>query len=453
MRLCNGRAVSFFIVLIVFSLSVIFQIGSAQATDKTIKIGVIGPMKFMYGDHPWKGAQMAAGEINAAGGVEIKGVPHKIELFRADDNCLTSVPDAISAMERLVTVNKVDAVIGGYRSETVLAQQEIAADNKTLFIGIGGGTHPELAQRVAKDYDRYKYYFRGWVDATDCALVAFAQTSAILSAVKSELGIEKPKVALLMDKAKWADPIVGLAKALFPKMGCEVVGTWRHGFAASNVTAELNAIKRAGAQVIFHVAAGPAGNVIARQWGELEIPAALVGINSEGFKRSQWKATSGFCDYMTNAVSVGRAKITEKTIPFFDAYHKRYGEDPDLNVCLGYDNLYVIKEAMERAGTLESDAVVAEMEKTNSLGTTGIIAYNPRDHKRPHDTIWGSKYTPILVAEWRDGKQTVVWPDGLEVNPAVRAFGAPSGWEGTKFEGTAEYKLPPWMIKYWESKK
>ncbi|HAZ31975.1 MAG TPA: hypothetical protein DCY61_04705, partial [Dehalococcoidia bacterium] len=70
----------------------------------TIKIGVIGPMKFIQGEHHWAGAEMAAEEINAAGGVDVGGVMHRIELIKADSNEILSIIDAVSAMERIITV-------------------------------------------------------------------------------------------------------------------------------------------------------------------------------------------------------------------------------------------------------------------------------------------------------------------------------------------------------------
>lgn len=453
MRGCTCGTVGFIVTLIFFSLCVISPISSAQPADKTIKIGVIGPMKFDFGGWPWRGAQMAADEINATGGVKVKGVPHKIELVQTDDNCLASVADATTAMEKLITVKKVNFVIGGYRSEAVLAQQEIAADYKTIFIGIGGGLHPALAARVAKNYDRYKYYFRGWSNSDLMSVSILAQTESVLRAIRSELGIKKPKIALLIDKALWAEPMVKEAQDVFPKMGADIVGVWRVAFTANNVTAELSAIKTSGAHMIFYGHAGPAGNVVALQWGELKIPAALVGINTEGMKEGHWKITKGLCEYSTNAPMVARVKITEKTIPFFDAYRKRYGEDPTVFSCLGHDNLFVLKEAIERAGTIESDVVVAELEKTDYISTLGRIAYNPRGHKDPHDLIWGPKHVPTVASQWRNGKLMVYWPDGHEISPALQALGAPSGWKGIKYEGTINYELPPWMVTYWKSNK
>ena len=84
------------------------------ATGTTIKIGVIGPMNFMQGKGHWNGALMAADEINAKGGVQVGKEKMKIELVKADSNEFLNVTDATNAMERLLTKDKVDFIVGGF---------------------------------------------------------------------------------------------------------------------------------------------------------------------------------------------------------------------------------------------------------------------------------------------------------------------------------------------------
>jgi branched-chain amino acid transport system substrate-binding protein len=57
-------------------------------------------------------------------------------------------------MERAITRDKADFVIGGFRSEAVLAMQEVAMDNKKLFLGVGAAD-AKLGANVEKDYERY----------------------------------------------------------------------------------------------------------------------------------------------------------------------------------------------------------------------------------------------------------------------------------------------------------
>src|SRR5881275_427904 len=125
----------------------------------TIKIAILGPMAFVQGEHHWNGAEMARDEINKAGGINVGGKRLQIELVRGDTNEIQSVPDATNAMERVITRDKADYVIGGFRSEAVLAMQEVAMDNKKLFLGVGAAD-AKLGANVEKNYNRYKYWFR-----------------------------------------------------------------------------------------------------------------------------------------------------------------------------------------------------------------------------------------------------------------------------------------------------
>jgi branched-chain amino acid transport system substrate-binding protein len=420
-----------------------FTIGFAEQ-DK-IKVGIIGPMKFVQGKQAFDGATLAVEEINAVGGVKIGGKRHKIELVKADSNEWGSITDAAGAMERLVSGEKVKLAIGGYRSEAVLAMQEIAMDNKTIYFSVGAGA-PQIAERVAKDYDRFKYWFReGQPNTAVGGKSVFAGLGVVGNKMREQFGIKTPKVALLFERVMWADVTVKIAKKLLPKMGLQVAGTWRPSHAANNLRAELNAIKGSGAHIIFAGTSGPVGIALGRQWGELKIPAALVGYNGEGMKGKYWNATDGLCNYEVVADYVVPADVTERAAPFYNKFVKRFNDCP-TNSALSYNAVLIWKEAVERAGTLESDAVVAEIEKTDFQGANGPIRYTSRSNKWPHDIKWGPDDLTLFCSQWRDGKKVTIWPDG-------RPFLGDERWKKTRFKGTVDYELPPWVLKYWKNKK
>ena len=129
---------SFFACLLLVAL--VLPACGPPAAGNTIKIGVIGPMQFVQGEHHWWGAEMARDEINKAGGVTLDGEKYLIELIQADSNEILSTTDAAAAMERLITVDGADFVIGGFRTEAVFPMQEVAMDNKTIFLDCGAAT-------------------------------------------------------------------------------------------------------------------------------------------------------------------------------------------------------------------------------------------------------------------------------------------------------------------------
>jgi branched-chain amino acid transport system substrate-binding protein len=416
---------------------------TAFASPK-IKIGVIGPMKFVAGQNHWWGALLAAEEINAAGGVMVGREKHEIELLKTDSNEMQNLTDAVSSMERIIKVDKVHFITGGFRTEAVLAMQDVAADHKRIFLG--GSGSPGVTERLAKNYDRYKYFFR----ALSPVAVYFTQVNLFLlemagDKMKAELGITKPRVALVLDKIVVADPIVTFAQDMLPKMGMEIAGVWRTSPMANDLTSELTAIKAADAHLILTFLSGPSGAIFNKQWGELRIPAAPVGYNAEANALAHLQATGGMCDYVSIWGTFGGVKITDKTVPFFNKFIARAGEYPLSNAAT-YDAVYLLKEAIQRSKTLEVEAVIRELEKIEYRGASGIMAFYPRDHKWPHDLKTGPGYTTMLGLQWRDGKLVTVWPDG-------RAALGDKEWVGIKYEGTVDYNLPPWMITYWKKKK
>jgi branched-chain amino acid transport system substrate-binding protein len=257
----------------VLAMAFLFVVSSwAVAFGQEIKIGVIGPMQFVQGHGHWNGATMAAEEINAKGGIQVANKKMKIQLIQADSNEFINVTDATNAMERLITKDKVDFVVGGFRTEAVLVMQDIAMENKKIFIGVGAA-HNELCNRVAKDYNTYKYWFRGSpFNSSFLGRTSFIHLATVGAILKQSLNIPKIKVAIVAEKAVWTEPMIKAAEGTLPKMGMEIVGIWRPSDKATDVTAELTAIQSSEAHIIFTIFSASVGITFARQAGELKIP-------------------------------------------------------------------------------------------------------------------------------------------------------------------------------------
>jgi branched-chain amino acid transport system substrate-binding protein len=435
----NGFKRSIFLSAIIFFFAV-FSFTTAFAQE--IKIGVIGPMKFVQGISHWNGAVMAADEINAKGGVKVGNKMMKIKLIQADSNEFLNVTDATNAMERLITKEKVDFVVGGFRTEAVLAMQDIAMERKVIFIGCGA-SHEELCNRVAKYYDQYKYFFRMTpYSSGNLVKAAFIHVATAAAAVKAQLGIDKIKVAFVAEKAQWADPMVPAVQAVLPKMGMELVGVWRPSPVATDTSAELSAIQRSGAHIIFTVFSSSVGIPFARQAGELKIPAIQVGINVEASKDDFWKATRGMGNYVITSATYARGvEANELTKPFVEGYVKRFGEMPTYTAGTYESIKNAIAETVEMAGTLNSDRVVEILENRVYKTPPSTIKYMKDNLGRPlHDITFGPGYATGLAVQWQDGKLVGVWPNHWKPAPGV----------DVTYKGMHDIQIPPWMISYYK---
>ena len=374
------------------------------AQAQTIKIAILGPMAFVQGENHWAGAEMARDEINKAGGIKVGGKTMRVELVRADANEIASVPDATNAIERVITHDKVDFLIGGFRSEAVLAMQEVAMDYKKLFLGVGAA-HSKLGLNVEQNYERYKYWFRvAPTKDVDLARTLFAVMGSIGQQIRSDLKTDTPKVAILAEKAVWTEALVAAAQKNLPAMKMEVVGTWQPSATATDVTAELSAIDRAGAHIVFTILSGPVGISVGRQMGERNMKTVAWGINVEGQKEEFWSAAAGKAQFVSTLDTYSEVEMTPKTIPFVRAFKDRFKKAPTYTAAT-YDAIMLLKTVIEQEGTTNADKLVAAIEKIEHVGTGSTASWDKR-----HDLNWAVGKTAGIAVQWQDGKKVPFWP-------------------------------------------
>jgi branched-chain amino acid transport system substrate-binding protein len=322
----------------------------------------------------------------------------------------------------------------------VLAMQDIAMEYKKIFIGCGAA-HPELCMRVAKDYDTYKYFFRGTpFNSKFLVRTAFIQMATVAGIMKAQLGIPKIRIAVVAEKAMYADPLIPAAQGFIPKLGHEISGIWRPSPVATDVTAELSAIQRANTHLIFTFFSASVGIPFARQAGELKIPAAQVGINVEATKDGFWQATQGQGNYVMTLNTFNRnVEVNETTKPFVDNYFKRFGETPTFTAATYSAIIYNIVPVIEMTGTLDADRLIKVMETREYKEPAGTVGYLKDDQGRPlHDLKWGPGYQTSLGVQWQDGKQVAVWPNKWKASKE-----APE----VTYKGIVPYKIAPWVIQ------
>ena len=421
------------LMTLLMAFLLVMAIGSPVLGADTIKIGVIGPMNFLQGKGHWNGALMAQDEINAAGGVQVGDKKMKIELVKADSNEFLSMTDATNAMELLLTREKVNYVVGGFRTEAVLAMQDIAMDYKTIFLGCGAATK-EICDRVGQDYDRYKYWFRITpFNNLFLAKTSFIHLATVGGIMRKAVGIEKPRVAIVGEKQAWVEAMVAASETNIPKLGLEVAGVWRPSQTATDVTAELSAIQRADAHIIFTIFSATVGVTFAKQIGELKIPVAQVGINVEAQKDGFMEATGGMGNYVMTMNTYARGvEYNELTKPFVEGYIKRFGEVPTYTADT-HAAILMLAESIKRAGSLDGDKIVPVLEKWDEKGTTGQFKFDQN-----HDPVWGPGYLTSLGVQWQEGKLVGVWPNKWKAAPEAPEI---------TYKGIVPYKLPPWFIE------
>jgi branched-chain amino acid transport system substrate-binding protein len=368
-----------------------------------IKIGVIAEAQAVAGSSIGPAAQLAADEINAKGGIDGR----KIEIVVYDDH--SSAAEAVRAFQRAVSEDKVNAVIASYTSEVVLALEPWSARLKTLMITPGAASDV-ITQNIAKDYDHNKYTFHGYLTSSALAgLVCDAAKDLLVDPQKMKTAV------IVSEDAAWTTPLDAGYESCLPKVGLKVLDHVRFSPDTTDFTPIFSKVEALKPDVmitgISHVGTQPTV-----QWKNQQVPIPMFGISSQATNSDFWKDTNGATDgVLFNAVSGPGVPVTPKTLPFVAAYKKRFGNEPAYSGYTAYDEVYMIAEAVHRAGSTDSDKLVDAMEKTDYIGTIGRVAFLPKGDPHVHGLKTGAGFITGLMLQWQDGKQINLWPKQLAV--------------------------------------
>jgi branched-chain amino acid transport system substrate-binding protein len=374
-------------------------LGAAAQTTEPIRIGVIGEESSVAGASLTKAATMAADDINARGGLNGR----KVEVITYDDH--SSAADAVRAFQRAVSQDKVVAVIGSYISEIVLAIEPWSARLHMPFITPGAASNL-ISKAVHDDYDHYKYTFHGWLTS---AFIA----QAICDYTKDTLvGPFHMNTAVVMSEdAAWTKPLDETYLECLPKAGLKVLDHIRFNPDTADFTPIFHQIEDANPDVIVtgisHVGVQPTV-----QWHDQQVPLPMVGQSSQATTSTFWKDTNGAAEgVITGTAAAPDVALTPVTIPFAAAYIKKFGSSPAYDGYSAYDMVYVITEAIERAGgSTNAEKLVTALEATDHVGTVGRIQFYGRDNLYTHALKYGPGLVTTIAIQWQDGKQMCVWP-------------------------------------------
>ena len=387
--------------------------GSDNAKVAAIVLGVPTALGTIEGQDSLRAAQLAVSEINAGGGIELAGVKRKLEVVSIDTReSEPGVPvnDALAAMEKLVAEKKPAAiVVGAFRSEVLLSAMDMNAKYKLPYL-CTIGMSPEFEKKVAADYEKYKYNFRLGLSAP----YLVGNIGKALDYVHKKLSFDK--LYLIHQDVAWArGTAAGIAKVT-QAAGWTVVGSDAYPTGSRDFSSSLTKVKAGGAQVVVPIFDMPESGVLVKQARSMNVTALLAGFISPAAPGNAWSTFNGEIDGLVNFIfEAGPIPLkTPRSMGFNEAYAKAYGEDARLKMSghgpgPSYDAVYVLAEAIKRAGSLDADAVVAQLEKTDMDGAIGKIAFN-----KNHQVVYGEdpkQAATSLAFQWRAGKRVVVYPE------------------------------------------
>lgn len=402
-----------------FALTVAFFIAGwvapVQAADPIV-LGVSTSLGFLEGKESIKAVEIAVEEINATGGV---AVGSQKRLFKVESIDLRDaapgvpVPEALLGLEKIILEKKPAAlVVGPFRSEALMAGMDIIAKYKVPLLGTIAMS-PGSEKKIKGDPEKYKYIFRTCLNAVH--LVKYL--AGTMGLINKEFGFDK--VYIMHQDVSWARATAGFVKKVFfDKTGWTIAGEESYPTGTSDFSSSLMKVRAKGAQVILAIFDMPQSGILVKQWNAMKVPALLAGFVSPLAGSEAWKTFDGKIGGAINTIFEMGSAISSDKMPasqaFYDKYEKLHGKKIQAGhgPAPSYESVYILKEAIERAGSLDADAIVAELEKTDRLGVMGRIRYD-----EGHQAVYGfdpAETGVSTVFQWTgDGKRVIVFPQTI----------------------------------------
>ena len=358
--------------------------GGSKGADGDIKIGGVLEMtggSASFGISSKNGIDLALKKINEKGVLGGK----KLSLVVAD--CKSEASEATNGMQKVISQDKVVAVIGPNLSSAVIASSAINNGSKVADI-TPMGTNPDITVDPGSGKTR-EYNFR------TCFIDPFQGTVMANFAAKD---LKVSRAAILVDNTSdYAKGLSTFFKDNFIKLGGSVVAEEGYLQKDTDFKATLTKIKAANPDFIYIPGYYQEVGLIVKQAREMGITVAMAGGDGWDSAKLPEIAGKGALEntFFSSLYSPDDASDLNKE--FVAEYQKTYNAKPDVFAALAYDSTLLIAEAIEKAGSAEPAKIAAAMAKISGFkGVSGEVTFNEQ-----HNPIKSA-----VIIEHKDGVQT-----------------------------------------------
>lgn len=402
---------------ILFALVALFSFilaGGVYAAEPIV-LGVPTALGSIEGKDGWMAVQMAVEEINAKGGVLVGGKRRPLKAYSIDTREHEPgipVHDALTAVEKLILEKKPHAIVlGAFRSEILLASMDLIAKYKLPYICSIAMT-PVFQKKILQNYDQYKYMFRNCLNAV--YLVKYL--GQVMGFIGKEFGFNR--AYLIVQDTLWAKATGKGLQKWYEKNGWQLMGFDAYPLGATDFSSSLIKVRAKKAQVVVPIFDMPQSGILLKQARSMKVPALLCGFISPVAPGNAWQVFEGEVEGMVNFLfEIGPipVKAVPKSVAFNRNFGKRWGEEARIRLSghgpgPAYDAVYIMADAIERAGSLDPDAIVKALEKTDMMGVVGRIRF-----AKDHQAVYGldPKEAAIGCAfQWKKpGVRVPVFPE------------------------------------------
>jgi branched-chain amino acid transport system substrate-binding protein len=385
----------FFVLFLTAALIVSFSATQIFAAD-SIKVGVVLPLTgklAKFGEIEHKSFLMALNEINGGGGVNGK----KIELVIEDT---TGKPDVgRSAIEKLITQDKVVVVGGGYSSSVTWATIAVAQQNKVPFLVNTGS-----ADRITEQGWEYIFRLNPPVSEYPGGFASFVETVA--TDVKTVAILHENSLFGQSGSKKFVKQAEALGLKVLMKEGYEA--------GAIDFKPLLVKVKAKNPDCIYMISYIMDASLLMRQSKEINLNPTLFVGGAAGFTLPEFKKNAGDA-----ANFVYSATLWTPSVPYpgaqkyYDNFVAKYKTPTEYHGAEAYAAMYVIADALRRASSLTREAVRDSLAATNLKTVFGPIKFISYGKKTQQNKL------PTFLVQWIDGELETVWPKAVATKEFV----------------------------------
>ena len=420
------RAKSWITIFMSLFLLLIFS-GSVPAQQKVIKIGAVYPLTgniASTGLDCRRGVDLAVDIINGKYDLDLPlaksaGLPNlggaKLEIVYADTK--GDPKNGMSEAERLIAQEKVVAMIGAYQSSVTKTASQATERLKIPYV-CSDSSSPTLTERA------YKYFFR--VSPHD-AIFAHDQL-VFLKDLEKKTGKKIQTVALLYENTEFGSNAGKYLKKYAEEFGYKVVADVSYSANATDVTSEVGTLVKSKPDVLMHASYITDAILFTKTFKEMGFAPkgilTMAGYIEPGYLPAV-KADGNYI-IIRSTFALDLAKKKPLVAKVNQLFKKKYGIDMSENAARSFMAPFVLADAINRAKTTESEAVVKALLATNITGKQVIypwkgIKFDPASHQ--------NIYAQGTLVQIQNQDYVTVWPFASAAKEVVWPFPA---WKGRK---------------------
>jgi branched-chain amino acid transport system substrate-binding protein len=345
------------------------------------------------GKNQHEGYQLCIKDLNAKGGL----LGRKVDLVVYDDQ--STPPTAVRLYEKLITEDKVDAVMGPYSSPVSEAAANVTEKYKKVMVA-------PLAATTSIFKKGRKYIFMV-ISPAEGYLEGLVDMAA-------KRGLKT--IAVVNEDTLFSKAAAAGAAELAKKRGMQVVYQEAYPKGNTDFSALLTKVRAANPDVLAAATYFDDAVALTRQMKELNVNPKMYGVTVGG-------DLPEFYDTLKqNAEFIYGATQWEHTLPypgnpeFFETYKKEFAHEPSYHSAAGYAGCLIYAEAVKRAKSLDADQVRDQLLKLEMKTLFGDYKVDADGFQTAHK---------MVTFQWQGEKKVTVWPDELA-------------------QGKPRFPTPPW---------